>query len=59
MHLSFVLLLYLGIERELISITFTKIEDCNYYANELIKRFSTHGISVKDRAVAYCILKTE
>ena len=56
---TFVLLIYLGIDRELIEyeIVFDNIEHCNYYAKEIVKRYSTHGIAPEDRAVAYCVPK--
>jgi len=56
---TFILLIYLGIDRKLIEETmvFNTIEHCNYYAKEIIKRFSTHGIAPEDRAVAYCVPK--
>ncbi|CAI8356105.1 MAG: Uncharacterised protein [Porticoccaceae bacterium UBA1117] len=54
---TFILLVYLGVSRELISndMVFTNIEICNYYAKEIVKRYSTHGIGIKDRVIAYCI----
>ena len=56
---TFVLVLYLGIDRERIEDTmiFNNIEHCNYYAREITKRYSTHGIAPEDRAVAYCVQK--
>jgi hypothetical protein len=36
---------------------FNTIEHCNYYANQIIKRYSTHGIAPEDRAIAYCLPK--
>ena len=57
----FLLLLYLGTgeERKLsdATMTFPTLEDCNYYASKLVNRYSTHGISPQDRAVAYCVPK--
>jgi len=54
-----VLIVYLGINRERIEDTmvFNTIEHCNYYAKEIIKRYSTHGIASEDRAIAYCLPK--
>ena len=56
---TFVLVLYLGIDRERIEDTmiFNTVEHCNYYAREIVKRYSTHGIAPEDRAVAYCLPK--
>ena len=56
---TFVLLIYLGIDRELIEykMVFDNIEHCNYYAKEVVRRYSTHGIALEDRAVAYCVPK--
>jgi len=56
---TFVLIVYLGIDRERIEDTmvFNTIEHCNYYANQIIKRYSTHGIAPEDRAIAYCLPK--
>jgi hypothetical protein len=56
---TFVLVLYLGIDREHIEDTmvFDNIENCNYYAREITRRYSTHGIAPEDRAVAYCVPK--
>jgi len=56
---TFVLMVYLGITRELIEDTmvFNNIEHCNYYAREITKRYSTHGIAPEDRVVAYCLPK--
>ena len=57
----FLLLLYLGTgeDRKLLDVTmtFSTLEDCNYYAATIIKRYSTNGISSEDRAVAYCVPK--
>ena len=55
----FVLLIYLGIDRKLIedNMVFNTIEQCNYYAKEIVRRYSTHGIAPEDRAVAYCVPK--
>jgi len=55
----FVLMVYLGSPRELIEDTmvFNNIEHCNYYAREITKRYSTHGIAPEDRVVAYCLPK--
>tara|TARA_R110000868_G_scaffold88959_1_gene247851 strand:+ start:69 stop:263 length:195 start_codon:yes stop_codon:yes gene_type:complete len=56
---TFVLVVYLGIDRERIEDTmiFNTVEHCNYYAREIVKRYSTHGIAPEDRAVAYCLPK--
>ena len=56
---TFILLVYLGVDRKLIEDTmiFNTIEQCNYYAREITRRYSTHGIAPEDRAVAYCIPK--
>ena len=56
----FVLMVYLGTARELISedkMVFDNIEHCNYYAREITKRYSSHGIAPQDRVVAYCLPK--
>jgi len=57
----FVLLLYLGTgeDRSLSSdeLEFATLEACNRHASAIVKRYSTHGISLKDRAVAYCVPK--
>ena len=52
-------MVYLGIDRELIEDTmiFDNIDHCNYYAREITRRYSTHGIAPEDRAVAYCVPK--
>jgi len=57
----FVLMVYLGATRELIkdSMVFDNIEHCNYYAREITKRYSTHGITLEDRVVAYCLPKVK
>ena len=57
----FVLMVYLGSPRELIEDTmvFNNIEHCNYYAREITKRYSTHGIAPQDRVVAYCLPKVK
>jgi len=34
---------------------FDNIQLCNYYAREITKRNSTHGIAPEDRVVAYCL----
>ena len=58
MHV-FVLMLYLGYgdERTLVidDMYFQRIDYCNKVGESLVKRYSTHGISTKDRAVAYCL----
>jgi len=55
----FLLLIYLGtgVDRKLVdaNITFARLEDCNSHASAIVKRYSTHGISLQDRAVAYCV----
>ena len=58
----FVLMVYLGSPRELISedtMVFNNIEHCNYYAREITRRYSTHGIAPEDRVVAYCLPKVK
>ena len=47
------------VDRKLIEDTmiFNTIEHCNYYAKEVTKRYSTHGITSEDRVVAYCVPK--
>jgi len=58
----FVLMVYLGSPRELISedsMVFNNIEHCNYYAREITRRYSTHGIAPQDRVVAYCLPKVK
>jgi hypothetical protein len=57
----FVLMVYLGSPRELIEDTmvFNNIEHCNYYAREITRRYSTHGIAPQDRVVAYCLPKVK
>jgi len=57
----FVLMVYLGSPRELIEDTmvFNNIEHCNYYAREITRRYSSHGISPEDRVVAYCLPKVK
>jgi len=55
---TFVLMVYLGAARELIAegkMLFDNIEHCNYYAREITRRYSTHGIAPQDRVVAYCL----
>jgi len=54
-------MVYLGSPRELIEDTmvFSNIEHCNYYAREITKRYSTHGIAPEDRVVAYCLPKVK
>ena len=56
---TFVLMVYLGTTRELIEdkMVFNSIEHCNYYAKEITRRYSTHGIAPEDRVVAYCLPK--
>jgi hypothetical protein len=57
----FVLMVYLGSPRELIEDTmvFNNIEHCNYYAREITRRYSSHGIAPEDRVVAYCLPKVK
>ena len=58
----FVLMVYLGSPRELISedtMVFNNIEHCNYYAREITRRYSSHGIAPEDRVVAYCLPKVK
>jgi len=55
-------MVYLGSPRELISkdtMVFNNIEHCNYYAREITRRYSTHGIAPEDRVVAYCLPKVK
>jgi len=56
---TFVLMVYLGITRELIEdiMVFTNIDHCNYYAKEITKRYSTHALTSEDKVVAYCLPK--
>jgi|MDTC01.1.fsa_nt_gb hypothetical protein len=58
MHV-FVLMLYLGYgdERTLVidDMYFKQVNYCNKVAESLVKRYSTHGIGLSDRAVAYCV----
>ena len=58
MHV-FVLMLYLGYgdERKLAvkDLYFYQLNVCNRVAEALVERYSTHGISTADRAVAYCL----
>ena len=55
----FVLMLYLGYgdERKLVidDMYFYQVTVCNGVARALVERFSTHGITASDRAVAYCL----
>ena len=55
----FVLMLYLGYgdERTLVidDMYFYQVAVCNRVAKALVERFSTHGITTSDRAVAYCV----
>jgi len=57
----FVLMVYLGSPRELIEDTmvFNNIEHCNYYAREITRRYSSHGIAPEDKVVAYCLPKVK
>jgi len=58
----FVLMVYLGSPRELIlkdTMVFNNIEHCNYYAREITRRYSSHGIAPEDRVVAYCLPKVK
>jgi hypothetical protein len=55
-------MVYLGSPRELVSedtMVFNNIEHCNYYAREITRRYSTHGIALEDRVVAYCLPKVK
>lgn len=62
----FLLLVYLGTgdERQLISgdMYFRDLNDCNWYAANLSKRFGSYRYSDKmdprDRVTAYCVPKT-
>ena len=52
----FVLLIYLGVDRKLEdTMVFNTVENCNYYAAQITKRYSTHGLTSKDKVVAYCL----
>ena len=57
----FALLLFLGYgaSRELVveDMYFYRVDHCNAMASLLVKRYSSHGISAKDRVVAYCVPK--
>ncbi len=57
----FLLVLYIGTgdDRKLVdaTLTFNLLDDCNSHAAALVKRYSTHGITLSDRAVAYCVPK--
>ena len=58
----FLLQLYLGIgeQRRLISndMYFRSIAQCNFFAKELSKRYSTYAaMDKRDRATAYCVPK--
>ena len=58
----FLLQLYLGIgeQRRLISndMYFRSIVQCNFFAKELSKRYSTYAaMDKRDRATAYCVPK--
>ena len=58
MHV-FVLMLYLGYgdARSLAvdDLYFYQLNVCNRVAKALVERYSTHGIGLSDRAVAYCV----
>jgi len=58
---AFLLLLYIGVgnERYLASddMYFYSVHDCNYFADNLTKRFGYRTAIKKDLAVAYCIPK--
>jgi hypothetical protein len=60
MHV-FVLMVYIGYGdgRALFSedMYFYRADHCNSVANEVVKRYSTHGITLEDRVVAYCVPK--
>ena len=60
MHV-FVLMVYIGYgdNRVLLeeNMYFYRVNHCNSVANEVVKRYSTHGITLKDRVVAYCVPK--
>lgn len=61
----FLLMVYLGVgeARELISadMHFESITRCNYFAQELSKRYGNYGsieaIDKRDKAIAYCVPK--
>jgi len=54
----FALVLYIGIanDRKLVSddMLFRKLEACNYYAREIVRRYGYHS-NTKDFGVAYCV----
>ena len=56
----FVLLLYIGLadDRKLVSgdMLFRKLETCNYYAKEIVRRYGHHS-NTKDFGLAYCVPK--
>jgi len=58
MHV-FVLMVYMGYgdDRVLTSsnMRFYNIDHCNYVASAVVRRYSSHGITTKDRVVAYCV----
>jgi len=61
----FLLLVYLGTgdTRELISdnMYFRSIDDCNYFASQLAKRYGNyrhyHALDPRDKVTAYCVPK--
>ena len=60
MHV-FVLMVYIGYGdgRVLLeeNMYFYRADHCNNVAEEVVKRYSTHGITLEDRVVAYCVPK--
>ena len=58
---AFLLLLYVGVgnERTLVSddMYFRSIHDCNYFAEQLSKRYGYKIDRAKDLGVAYCVPK--
>jgi len=60
MHV-FVLMVYIGYGENRVlleeNMYFYRVNHCNSVANEVVKRYSTHGITLEDRVVAYCVPK--
>ena len=60
MHV-FVLMVYIGYGENRVlleeNMYFYRVSHCNSVANEVVKRYSTHGIALEDRAIAYCLPK--
>ena len=40
-----------------VNMYFYRVSLCYSVAREVVKRYSTHGITLKDRVVAYCVPK--